>query len=177
MAVTSRKLLTVSNLMLTLIITNIDLLTLVLSMIMIIMQPKFSTFSRTSLQSPHEEIRESVNVNSPWFRFVEEHQEILKIYNLIVNHILSDISPLHLNDLRNILKFQYCSPYELVEDTIQFMVQVPTKHIEFEMRENSNIRLPLIYKKPRKHVEIVGEYSVFVPSKDLKVQPYDGLER
>ena len=57
----------------------------------IIMQRKFTTFSRTTLQTPHEEIRINVPASNPWFRFLEENEDVLKVYNLIINHIISDI--------------------------------------------------------------------------------------
>jgi hypothetical protein len=135
----------------------------------------YSTFSRTALQPPQEEIRIDVPPNNPWFLFCDTHSEILKIYNLIVNHIISDISPIHLNELRNILKNQYCIPYDLVEDTLQFLIQIPTKYIEFQEKEN--IRLPLIYKKPRQHVSIVGEYCVWKDNSKLHAKTPEGLER
>jgi hypothetical protein len=135
------------------------------------MQPKFTTFSRSSLQPPHEEIRLNAPAHTPWFLFLEQNGDIAKVYNLIVNHIISDIHPTSLDAIRDTLRWKYVIPHNMIEDTIQFIVTNETKDIEFEEREKSNIRLPLIYRRPRNHVEIVGEYSVFVPSKDLKAQP------
>ncbi len=135
------------------------------------MQRKFTTFSRTTLQTPHEEIRINVPASNPWFRFLEENEDVLKVYNLIINHIISDIHGTSLDELRTILRYKFAIPHEIVEDTIQFIITNETKFIEFEEKENSTIRLPIIYRKPRNHVAISGEYSIWKASNTLRAQP------
>lgn len=119
---------------------------------------------------PQSEIRLRVPPTAdPWYIWIERHSEEAKAYLCAINHILSAITPTHLNELRTILKHRFYFPQNVVEDLIQLMVMTDLKGIEFE--EKGGCRQPLVYLSPRsKNVSYVGEYSVWVDSERLKIK-------
>ena len=55
----------------------------------IIMSRRYTTFSRTSLPVPPVDIRVNTNQKEPWNVFSQQHKDVLQIYYLVINNILS----------------------------------------------------------------------------------------
>ena len=133
----------------------------------------YSTFSRNNLPLPIEDFR--VSPRTPWCQFLDEHKSICQIYNLICNHILSDIRGTSIADIRAILRNQYAINIYQVEDCLQFLIMNETKRICFE--EKNGCRLPILFLSPRNKVEIVGEFCIWVSSDKMAVKAAQELER
>jgi len=130
------------------------------------------TYSHTSLPTCPEELRSS-HTQLPYQLWLQESKntQFSQLYYLTLNHIISDITPTTLDELRIILRQVYLIDHQLIENFIQFIIICPTLGIEF--LEESDCRKPVIFKKPRSKVKvsIVGAYDVFVPDSKLKVKP------
>jgi hypothetical protein len=124
--------------------------------------------SESNHNVPSFEIRKEPSVQTPWPLWVQMNEEIAKIYNVVVNRIISNIEGTSLHDVENILRHQYLFPMETINDFIHFIITTDTKDIEFE--EIGNVRKPVIFRHPRSRVQIVGQYSIFIPDEKLEVK-------
>lgn len=129
--------------------------------------------SNSNYNVPSFEIRKDVpsDTKTPWPLWLDlgMNAEVAKCYNVVVNRILSNIEGTSLANVEKILCREYLFPIEVVHAFIKFIITTPTIGIEFEEKDN-NTRLPIIYRSPRSKVEIVGEYSRYIPDDKLPVQ-------
>jgi hypothetical protein len=111
-----------------------------------------------------EEIRVRVSKKMPWYLWLEQNQDIAKVYYLVVTHLLSHNKGLHLDDLRDVLQFTYLIPYHTIEDFIHFIITNETLGIEFP--ELHGVRKPIVFLKPIEKLSLpIGKHSVWIPNK------------
>ena len=125
---------------------------------------RYSTFSRTSLPIPPEEIRLNPNPKVPWSVFSQEHKSVLQVNYLVVNEILSHSQPTELDNLFMILKVNYLIPTPLINAFMKFMEITETTGIEFAEPIKDTIRKPHLYLRPAdKLTTVLGAYCLWQP--------------
>ena len=126
------------------------------------MSRKYSTFSRTKLPLPPEDIR--INPDKiPWNVFSQQHKDVLQVYYLVVNNILSHSEGIDLDDLSRTLRFDYLIPTPLIKEFIQFITWNETTDIQFK-EPLQGVRTRVVYARPiREKPSIVGSYSRWIP--------------
>ncbi len=127
------------------------------------MPRKYSTFSRTSMPIPQLDIRVKPNHNMPWSVFSQEHKDVLQIYYLVVNNVLSHSEGIDLDELSKTLRFSYMIPTPIVDDFTNFITWNETTEMEFEEKING-VRTRMVYARPiRQKPTIVGRFSRWLP--------------
>ena len=127
------------------------------------MSRKYSTYSRTSLPVHPVDIRKEKNKKEPWSIFLQQHKEVLQIYYLVVNNILSHSEGVDIDDLSRTLRFDYLIPTPLIKDFMNFIIWNETTDIEFE-EPLKRVRTRIIYARPRSESpSIVGSFSRWMP--------------
>jgi hypothetical protein len=127
------------------------------------MSRKYSTFSRTSLPLPPTDVRVNPNQKEPWSVFSQQHKDVLQIYYLVVNNLLSHSEGINMDDLSSILRFDYLTPTSLIKDFINFITWNETTDIQFQ-EPLKGVRSRVVYAYPRSESpSIVGSFSRWMP--------------
>jgi hypothetical protein len=123
------------------------------------------TYSRTSLSIPQSEIRLNP---PPWELFSMNHKAMLQCYQLVVTQqLLSHEDPLTIDQLLGMLQYEYYLPSNVVNSFMNFIMNVETKHIEWETKHNDSVRSNYMYARPRRmKPSITGPYSRWIPPRE-----------
>ncbi len=122
-------------------------------------------YSRTALSTPPSEIR--LNPHNSWEEFAMNHKAILQVYQLVVTEqLLSHEESISIDKLKDLLKYSYYIPSNVVTSFMNFITNTDTIHIEWE-EPQEGVRTNRIFARPRRmKPSVVGIYSLWIPRQE-----------
>lgn len=119
------------------------------------------TYSRTNLPSPPDFDFRIVKGKDPksWLILQQTHTEALKVYYLIVTRILSRIQGTTINEIKDILAYQYLIDMKIAEQAIEFLKN--SNEVEW-LRVTDTVNASTVFKHPRIPISQTGVSSPYM---------------
>jgi hypothetical protein len=122
-------------------------------------------YVRTSFSLPIEDprIRVKADKQKEWNKFKQTHSDMLKVYNLIITHLISHSTGIDLTSLRQKLIYEYYISKKAVDQALYFILSGNAKDIQIESGYGNKL---IIFRSPKQELP-ADSYCVFVPQVSL----------